>query len=271
MSNIKPQTGFIGFFDILGYKQIILNNDIHKTAQIVSDTLVNIPANIIDNVILEEHNAPAGDMDTASWQQLLGKVEWLIFSDSILVSLPFDPQAELTELLNAYSAFVTICAFLMSRTFAAGFPLRGAISVGEFFIEDRCFAGKPIISAYHAAQGLEFSGCILDEDANSFISQLRKEVVHEGMSEYLAMLDQTTILYIIPKKDESSERHRTINWVSLALPGFLTIQGNIRDYVTGSFLRHNKIALPQVQSKIDNTEMFIRHVMTNLQTRPWKV
>ena len=39
MNPIKPQTGFVAFFDILGYKQIILNNDIHKTAQIVSDTL----------------------------------------------------------------------------------------------------------------------------------------------------------------------------------------------------------------------------------------
>ncbi len=271
MSDIKPQTGFIAFFDILGYKQIILNNDIHKTAQIVSDTLVNIPANIIGNMIIKEQQLTSADNEPSSWQNLLGKVEWLLFSDSILVSLPFDAQAQLPELLNAYSAFVTICAFLMSRTFAAGFPLRGAISVGEFFIEERCFAGKPIISAYHAAQELEFSGCILDEDANSFISQLRKEVVHEGMTDHLTMLDQTTILYIIPKKDDTTDRHRTVNWVALELPGFLKIEGNIRDYVTGAFLRHNKIALPRVQSKIDNTEMFVRHVITNLQTRSWKI
>ena len=28
---------------------------------------------------------------------------------------------------------------------------------------------------------------------------------------------------------------------------------------------HNKIAVPSVQGKINNTEMFIRHVLTNLK------
>ncbi len=34
MSMILPETGFLGFFDILGYTQIILNNNIHKTARL---------------------------------------------------------------------------------------------------------------------------------------------------------------------------------------------------------------------------------------------
>lgn len=273
MSTIKPQTGFIAFFDILGYKQIIMNNDIHKTAQLVSDTLINIPTNIIDNVINAETGkkrlSPFSNQDT--WENILSKIDWVIFSDSILVSLPFTPQSSTTDLLEYYAAFVTVCSTLMNKTFSAGFPLRGAISVGEFFIEERCFAGKPIINAYRAAQELELSGCILDDDANSFISQLRKEVVQQGLSNRLRMLDQTTILYFAPKKDDPTERHRMINWVALALPGFPNVDGNIRDYVTSSFLRHNKIALPSVQDKINNTEMFVRHVLTNLPIVAWDI
>ncbi|MCJ7696164.1 MAG: hypothetical protein MUO40_12185 [Anaerolineaceae bacterium] len=273
MSTIKPQTGFIAFFDILGYKQIIMNNDIHKTAQLVSDTLINIPASIIDNVINAEKDekgiSPFSNQDT--WASVLSKIDWLIFSDSILVSLPFDPQSSTTDLLQYYAAFVTVCATLMNKTFSAGFPLRGSISVGEFFIEERCFAGKPIINAYRTAQELELSGCILDEDANSFISQLRKQVVQKGLTNRLKMLDQTTILYFVPKKDDQHDRHRMINWVALALAGFPNVDGNIRDYVTSSFLLHNKIALPSVQVKINNTEMFVRHVLTNLPIESWSI
>lgn len=276
MAAIKPQTGFVAFFDILGYKQIMLNNDIHKTAQLVSDTLINIPANIIKNVKTGE-NMPETDQFEVkqttidSWQKTLSKINWLIFSDSILISLPFEPQAPLLQILQHYAAFVIVCATLLNKTFSAGLPLRGAISFGEFFIEEKCFAGKPIISAYRTAQELEFSGCILAEDANNFVSQLRKEVIKKGHENMLTMLDQTTILYLVPKKGAPSKRNRTINWVALDLEDFPKIEGNIRDYVTTAFLSHNKIALPLVQAKITNTEMFIRHVLINLEIKPWSM
>ncbi len=267
MTAIKPQTGFVGFFDILGYKQIILNNDIHKTAQIVSDTLVNIPSTIIANISAA---TPQSD-EIIPWHNTLAGIDWVLFSDSILVTLPFDPSLPLKQLLQHYAAFVTVCATLLNKSFAAGFPLRGAISLGEFFIEERCFAGKPIINAYHAAQELEFSGCILDEEANSFVSQARRDLVKQGVNSLLTMLDQTTILYIVPMKSDSPPRSRTINWVSLGMQGFPQIEGNVRDYVTSAFLRHNKIAMPGVQPKIDNTEMFVRHVLTNLEIKPWSI
>jgi len=276
MAAIKPQTGLVAFFDILGYKQIMLNNDIHKTAQLVSDTLINIPGNIIKNIKPAENMPENEKFETNqsiidSWQKTLSKINWLIFSDSILISLPFEPQAPLLLMLQHYAAFATVCATLLNETFSAGLPLRGAISVGEFFIEEKCFAGKPIISAYRTAQELEFSGCILAEDANNFISQLRKEVIIKGYENMLTMLDQTTILYLVPKKDAPSKRNRTINWVALELEDFPKIEGNIRDFVTTAFLMHNKIALPMVQAKIINTEMFVRHVLTNLEIKPWSM
>ncbi|MCD6401461.1 MAG: hypothetical protein J7L73_05970 [Anaerolineales bacterium] len=276
MAAIKPQTGLVALFDILGYKQIMLNNDIHKTAQLVSDTLINIPTNIIKNVKTAENMSETDQFETNqttidSWQKTLSKINWLIFSDSILISLPFEPQAPPPQILQHYAAFVTVCATLLNKTFSAGLPLRGAISVGEFFIEEKCFAGKPIISAYRTAQELEFSGCILAEDANNLVSQLRKEVIKKGYENMLTMLDQTTILYLVPRKDAPSKRNRTINWVALDLEDFPKIEGNIRDFVTTAFLMHNKIALPVVQAKIINTEMFVRHVLTNLEIKPWSM
>jgi hypothetical protein len=270
MSQIQPATGFVGYFDILGYTQIMLNNNIHKTAQFVSDTLINIPQDMIDSLRLPYQDirplevAPESS-ERDEWSQILDRVSWIIFSDSILISLPFDPNLPEPDLVRHYLAFSTVCASLMNRCFTAGFPLRGAISVGEFFIEDRCFAGRPIINAYYATQQLEFAGCVLDEAANSLISESRKHLVKKGEGNLLDKLDQTTILYMVPLKENLDERLRTINWVLLDTPGFSPIAGDIREVATRAFLMHNKIAVPAVQGKINNTEMFIRHVLTNLR------
>ena len=270
MSQMQPATGFVGYFDILGYTQIMLNNNIHKTAQFVSDTLMNIPQDMINS--LRSSYQPVRQLELApefseldDWSKVLDKVGWIIFSDSILISLPFDPALPERDLVRHYLAFSTVCASLMNRCFSAGFPLRGAVSVGEFFIEDRCFAGRPIINAYYATQQLEFAGCVLDEEANSLISEWRRHLVQKAEGSLLEKLDQTTILYLVPLKENIDERHRTINWVALDTPGFALLGGDIRELTTRAFLMHNKIALPSVQGKINNTEMFIRHVLTNLK------
>ena len=270
MSNIQPATGFVGFFDILGYTQIMLNNNIHKTAQFVSDTLMNIPQDMIDSLrssylLVQPQDGQTTPSETDSLSHILDKVSWIIFSDSILISLPFDPALPERDLVQNYLAFSIVCASLMNRCFSAGFPLRGAISVGEFFIEDRCFAGKPIINAFYAMQQLEFAGCVLDEAANNLISDWRTHLVKTGERVMLDKLDQTTIIYLTPLKENSDERHRTINWVEPETPGISPISGDIRDATTRAFLMHNKIAVPSVQGKINNTEMFIRHVLTNLK------
>lgn len=68
MSEIKPATGFVGYFDILGYTQIMLNNNIHKTAQFVSDTLMNIPRDMIASL-----RSPYLRSDRWKWRQSLLK------------------------------------------------------------------------------------------------------------------------------------------------------------------------------------------------------
>lgn len=270
MSQIHPEIGFIGFFDILGYSQIMLHNNIHKTSQFVSDTLMNIPKDLIGRLrglynSASDETLEGRPYDSAEWQRMLDNIQWIIFSDSILISMPMSPGLDTLSQANLYLAFSKVCATLLNQTFLAGFPLRGGISIGEFFIEDRCFAGRPIINAYRVAQELEMSGAVLDENADAFVSELRRTLVQNQYTESLSRLDQTTILYIPPTKTDEIERARAINWVNLDQIGFEPFIDNIRDVTLRAFLMHNKIAVPSVQGKINNTEMFIRHVLTNLQ------
>jgi len=270
MTQIQPEIGFVGFFDILGYSQIMLNNNIHKTSQFVSDTLMNIPRNLIQRLRdisanMSEQETNPYPYDAEEWQSMLDKIQWIIFSDSILITMPMSPGLDTLEQTSLYLAFSTVCASLLNQTFFAGFPLRGGVSIGEFFIEDRCFAGRPIINAYRVAQDLEMSGCVLDESVDAFVSELRRNLVQNQDNDALSRLDQTTILYIAPTKLGEDERYRAINWVTLDSPGFHAFRDDVRDATLKAFLMHNKIAVPSVQGKITNTEMFIRHVLTNLQ------
>jgi hypothetical protein len=81
----------------------MLNNDIPKTSQLISDTLMNMPEHVIGG-IMRSANVPSANVpsDTAfettkrvikAWDQVLQKVDWLLFSDSILVSLELDQKA----------------------------------------------------------------------------------------------------------------------------------------------------------------------------------
>jgi len=117
MPQIQPEIGFIGFFDILGYSQIMLNNNIHKTSQFVSDTLMNIPKDLISrlrNIHANDNNQQMGHpFDAEEWQRMLDKVQWIIFSDSILISMPMNPEMDAlsqTNLIWRFQRCVLLCS-----------------------------------------------------------------------------------------------------------------------------------------------------------------
>ena len=275
-SLVEPDVGLIAFFDILGYKQIILNNDIHETAVLISDTLIHIPDNVIHNLCRD--NSPTGDgsFETTQrilheWAQILDEVEWLIFSDSILISLSLPPEMPPFHKLLRWVVFLQMCAVLLRRMFDAGFPLRGAISYGEFFVQQRCFAGKPIVAAYNVSSNVELSGCVLTEPAAELHDALHAFTVERGYDNYRLMLEQLSVEYLVPMKHEETETMRMLNWVHLPISPIPRIAMEARRYVLTSFLTHNKYVTPEIYPKSNNTEMFIRYLKTNLPIHPWAI
>jgi len=276
MVDVEAKTGLVGFFDILGYQQMLLANDVSSTARIVVDVLSEVPDNVIAG-LLEDHGLERAD-DLASWPEyaryfqglVREEMDWLLFSDSILVSLPLDADEDIFLLGTRVVGFVEVCAVLLRQMFDVGLPLRGGVSFGEFFIQDTYFAGQPIIDAYRHSESLDLSGCVLAPSVERMYGQMKQHAVDAEYEESVrGMLDQLCVRYLVPKKRDRVETGSMVNWVNLPMRFFDGLPSDIREYVYSSFVAHNKDVAPAVQPKIDNTEAFVRKVVKNVEPRPW--
>jgi hypothetical protein len=246
MSDIKQKYGLIGFFDILGYTNIIENNEIEKVAEIVGEKLVKIPG-LAQTKILE----PVKDKQQSQWKVLAEKVSWLAFSDIILLTMPLDRDSAKPEL--EWFVFLLFCEALNRTMFDEGLPLRGAISIGPFYIHERCFAGKPIIDCYKLANQTDWTGCVLHPDAKVGFAAARDKVSNENGKK---LFSRIFVDYLVPMTHGEPMRMSALNWAFGNLR-FNSIGSDVRGATVNSFQRHNKDVPPSVYSKINNTEMFL--------------
>lgn len=276
MVEVTAKTGLVGLFDILGYQQMLLANDVASTARIVVDVLGEVPNHVVSELFEDQGLEPAENLD--AWSELepyfksvvREEMDWLLFSDSILVSLPIDLDDGISIWGTRVVAFVEVCSFLLRRMFDVGLPLRGGISFGEFFIHDTFFSGRPIIDAYQHAESLELSGCVLAPSAAHLYRQMKQHADdQDDEGSIRRMLDQLCVDYLIPKKHDRVETGSMVNWVNLPMRFFEDLPSDLRQYVYSSFVSHNKDVVPAVQPKIDNTEAFVRKIVENVEPRPW--
>ena len=285
MVEVTAKTGLVGFFDILGYQQMLLANDVTSTARIVVDVLAEVPHLVVSGMFEDEglelvgvsdDDVSADDLE--AWSELepyyqrvvRDETGWLLFSDSILVSLPIDLDDGINLWGTRVVAFVEVCSFLLRRMFDVGLPLRGGISFGEFFIHDTFFSGRPIIDAYQHSESLQLSGCVLAPSAEDLYRQMKQHATDQDLDGSIrGMLDQLCVDYLIPKKRDRVETGPMLNWVNLPMRFFEGLPPDLRQYVYSSFVAHNKDVVPAVQPKIENTEAFVRKIVQNVEPRPW--
>ncbi|MGD8682822.1 MAG: hypothetical protein PVG27_02660 [Chloroflexota bacterium] len=276
MIDVEAKTGLVGFFDILGYQQMLLANDVSSTARIVVDVLSEVPDTVVSGVLDDQGLERADDL--ASWPEfsryfqglVREEMDWLLFSDTILVSLPLRIDRDIIHWATSVVGFVEVCAVLLRQMFDVGLPLRGGVSFGEFFIQDTYFAGQPIIDAYRHSESLDLSGCVLAPSVERMYRQMRQHAVDADYEESVrSMLDQLCVSYLIPRKRDRVETGLMVNWVNLPMRSFEGLPADLREYVYSSFVAHNKDVVPAVQPKIDNTEAFVRKIVRNIEPRPW--
>jgi hypothetical protein len=272
---VIPKTGLIAFFDILGYQQMLMNNEVEKTAHLIVDVIANIPSEVVKNLLgdqslIEEEGLKTKQYLDDFWMNILKEeIGWLLFSDSILISLPLDLSENRFFYSVRFLAFLHVCAFLTRQMFDRGLPLRGAMSYGDFFIEGSYFAGHPIIESYQASESLELSGCILTKSFEKIFRELEEYVIENEYEDVLSQLNQICVQYLVPKKGGKLEKQCMLNWVNLPMTFFKNLPSDIREYVFSSFVEYNKDAAPIVYPKINNTETFIRKILRNVESVPW--
>jgi hypothetical protein len=253
MVEIKPTSGLVAFFDILGYAQMLLSNEVRITAKLIVEVLSQVPKDVVAGIVEDQgleiiEGLKSKEYFDSFWSKLIHEeIGWLLFSDSILISLPLDTDDDMFFWGMRVIAFLYVCSFLQRQMFDKGLPLRGAISYGDFYIQESYFAGQPIIDAYQNSESLELSGCILTKSAENLYNQMKQYAKENNFEESInSMLNQICVSYLVPKKRDRP-----------------------RNYIYSSFVAYNKDATPIVYPKINNTEAFIRKVLENVESKPW--
>lgn len=248
----------IGFFDILGYTNLLKQNDVGEITQKVIDIILNAKSEIYKQNFESKTHPKAADVYKF--------IEWRIVSDSILVYSEF-------KLKNAidvhWTQFLLFSNIFQKYMFEEGLPVRGVINTGDIYIKENCFAGKPIIDAYELSKKIKMAACILHKDANVELkkivfSNLPESSVYDLLIDYPFIYDRLFDCMLkgctfIPKEAlfKAPEEFGNSYFLNMMILKGNTKEKSIEKYVEDSFSKHNKkIDSKDVQKKIEATTNF---------------
>lgn len=158
----------ICLLDILGYKDMMMERNLEEISKLMLKTLDDTVSgcNGILNHELEKYKKHF-DFD--------GKVmhmEWLQFSDTILLYLRCDENSKFLSHIPKYRLFsmTFYLPILFANCLRNGILLRGAVSYGEVMVNKykSFFIGKPILEAYELEKKQKWAGISLCESVNQF-------------------------------------------------------------------------------------------------------
>lgn len=236
--------GFVAFFDILGYKNLVKNNDIGLSVRVLDAALHRIPE-FIKKGWWGESNPPRK----------------IVFADSIVFYAPI-PEVDDLPSSNGCGIlpFLAHCQSLMSALYHTGLPARGAIAKGEFYVHGHIFSGKPLIEAHECAEALNMSGCAIAESAEAVVSKTQEPIPD---MDWVRGPGQCIIRYDTPLKNGLDRNLALLAFRS----GSLSNQPISYDEVLNKFEAHNKGVDDSVVIKAKNTWKFLDECRQQEQAR----
>lgn len=188
---------YIAFFDILGFKEIVLNNDLKslnkKFNNFFRETQISVSTG---------KTIPVGKGIIVPDLSKI-KVNCIHISDSVI----FWTQK---QDLKSFNKLIDTCKTFYQRSLQMEFPIRGAIVYGEMeftpgiikdgkknFFGNFSFIGKGLVEAYMKAESLHLSACIVDNSVLTKIgeSEVYKLIKNESMFYYNTPFNNGTSEY----------------------------------------------------------------------------
>ncbi|MGD0626388.1 MAG: hypothetical protein ABSB32_16925 [Thermodesulfobacteriota bacterium] len=256
---IIPEYGIVAFFDILGYRNLILNNKIETTASIALEIINKIPLFVRSYVLTAIPRADAQEIAS----DILNHMSWRMFSDTIFNCLSLEKDGIKALNIMKWGIFLASCLSLQRYSFDEGLPLRGAISTGYYFLKDNCFIGQPVIEAYDLCQEQDWAGGALTEktgrELNHILGKTQAKKAAYNIDNFLS-------LYPVPMKDGRNVTLLCFRWGGarnlLSIPPLFDYKGSegLNEYVAGRFQAHSKGSPSNLKSKIDNTKKFLQFI-----------
>lgn len=253
---IDYEQAYIAYFDVLGFKKLVENND-HENLKTIYDkvfTQMAIRGSTLDGI------------------SSIPLIFSLIISDTII----FWTDASHSQ--NIW-LIMTCAKQLLACSLEDGLPLRGCVirgplSIKQFASESSdlteplstitALVGKSIADAHKIAEEQNWSGCIIDESVMKKNYDEDERIINEESSLIQQLIKtRTCVKYDVPLKCGHTESKYVIDWTDNPL--LKTHQFLTKDLIRDSFYKHNKLdgqkPLPEdVKKKLSNTLKFFDEI-----------
>ncbi len=254
---------FVAFLDILGFKEIVQNNDHEDLVSIFKDHIhLNLQIAIANGMYIHSEGNQEKKV-FADFNKI--KINSFVISDSIIIWTNNSSVLEFVYLIQALQIF-------LAGTFVNGIPLRGGVSLGNlsvvgeeysnnFVVNHKTIVGEGLVNAYTLEGISEWSGCIIDEKTIKYIDNEVSKAFN-GNDTFLNEMDVISIRsmiekkliskYDVPLKNLNKKEFYVIDWRPIA-------PGCTDEVIKNSFKSHGKkIENESVIRKIENTIDFIK-------------
>ncbi|MBP1154643.1 MULTISPECIES: hypothetical protein [unclassified Paenibacillus] len=224
----QNQDVFFAYMDILGFKNLILNNE--------NEYLSNLYTDVLDKIVLKGITNRKSEYfgDDARFAM----INSLVISDSIMLWTNHDNIWGLLEITEA-------TRIILSEGMKAGIPLRGIVTKGPIIFQKKenenhnfdvgriTLVGKALVKAYTEEGIYDWSGCVISEDC---INLWKNGVIEYYLKD--ARKHNIYVDYLSPVKNKNKEGEvvieekmmTSVNWTS----------GISRSQVEWAFSAHNK-------------------------------
>lgn len=176
--------------------------------------------------------------------------------DSILITLPFDPEhLNWVPVARIFSGVSSIIATGLMR----GILFRGAIAVGEYVESDDAVLGPAVIDAAHWYEMPDFLGAIATPNAMfSIATILADKPAEEGSGDWpVGASESMGRLYEVPLKNGKTLKTHAADWTFSACVRSREASANIDKWFF-SILQKFPVS-PEVETKYSNTIAFLHH------------
>lgn len=131
----------IAFLDILGFKNLINTEDFDKIREVFQSIISDKDAGTA------LFRATGGDASLEQYNEVLEVTKIHVMSDSIIVAAPYKYN-------EALAVVIDICCCIQETLYEFDNPifLRGAITRGNFFLDNNIIFGKGLVDAYVAQE-----------------------------------------------------------------------------------------------------------------------
>ena len=239
---------YIAYFDFLGYKEFILNNDEELIQRRVGHILRDIETALSDEykVSVKTMNAIA-DLEHA-------QVHCLNISDTVIFYSK-------DETLESFDAIIDVAYRFNWRNNLHNFPVRGILTYDDFRIVTQTYEnasgiryspnimyGKGLVTTHLKCDKQEWAGCCIDNSVIEIVNGTNRQ----------ALLNERTVQYDIPIKDNEFGVFSKYAFRLYAGNANKENLKNLKGMINEVFNSDNKDTTDKrVQQKINNTINFV--------------